>query len=641
MTKHLVNIAIDHVNQRIGKGKDPHGLVSALRTLSVEMDGKIDEAKIELTESIDALDGIIGGLGELAWASKVEKALLGETIIAGGYLRTDLIEANSIGAGHIRTSELIVGDNIAMGPNAKISWANFTQEVIEDIEEVQMRWLGSLSDFPVNPKKNDAFYHDVNHASYVYNGSSWDVIAQDGTVGPPGDTGPQGPQGIQGVPGVAGPPGADGETLYTWVKYADTSTGSGISDSPVGKSYIGLAYNKPTDVESTTASDYTWSLFKGDQGVQGPVGPNGQTLYTWIKYADSPTSGMSDSPTGKKYFGIAYNKTSSTESTTYSDYAWSLIEGPQGPPGVAGPTGPTGSTGPEGPRGYTGPQGVAGPQGPTGPQGVAGSYYAPGYLKSTYIDATQIHSPLLMGETLIGDTGMVGMTTNGTATTSVRFWAGATYQNRTTAPFRVLQDGSVAMTKASLETASTNGTKVVVQNDYIKLQRGTVDRIRITNDNAVSAIEIINEGRYVNHPYPESIRFTPGSITTDNGNHSTVRIGHTFNEDNDITGITYGKMQLYNNNIGRTLITANPQGHSFFMGKVAIGKNTVSGTSTTMLEVQGDISCSKTIKGMFFHMANVNSDPITLLNGMLAYDQTIGPVVYHNGTWNYIDLTPL
>ena len=65
---------------------------------------------------------------------------------------------------------------------------------------------------------------------------------------------------------------------------------------------------------------------QGPQGVQGVKGADGKTYYTWIKYADSPTSGMSDNPSGKKYIGVAYNKTTATESTTYSDYSWSLIK---------------------------------------------------------------------------------------------------------------------------------------------------------------------------------------------------------------------------------------------------------------------------------------------------------------------------
>ena len=45
-----------------------------------------------------------------------------------------------------------------------------------------------------------------------------------------------------------------------------------MSDDPSGKTYIGLAYNKTTLTESTSASDYTWSLIKGDKGDKGDDG---------------------------------------------------------------------------------------------------------------------------------------------------------------------------------------------------------------------------------------------------------------------------------------------------------------------------------------------------------------------------------
>lgn len=129
---------------------------------------------------------------------------------------------------------------------------------------------------------------------------------------------------------IKGESGSNGITYYTWIKYADTPT-SGISDSPTGKAYMGIAYNKTTATESNTYSDYTWSLIKGADGVNGGKGADGQTYYTWIKYATSSTgANMSDDPTGKTYMGLAYNKTTPTESTTASDYQWSLIKGSDG-----------------------------------------------------------------------------------------------------------------------------------------------------------------------------------------------------------------------------------------------------------------------------------------------------------------------
>lgn len=138
-----------------------------------------------------------------------------------------------------------------------------------------------------------------------------------------GDTGPQ------GVPGTNG---TDGKTYYTWIRYADDSNGTGISNSPTGKLYIGLAYNKTTATESNTASDYKWSLIKGTDGVPGTNGADGKTYYTWIKYSDySDGTSLYDTPNSNtKYIGIAVNKTTATESTSKTDYTWSLFRGENG-----------------------------------------------------------------------------------------------------------------------------------------------------------------------------------------------------------------------------------------------------------------------------------------------------------------------
>lgn len=147
----------------------------------------------------------------------------------------------------------------------------------------------------------------------------------------------QGEQGIQGV---------DGTDHYTWIKYATDANGTGISDDPTGKSYIGLAYNKTTAVESTNPADYSWGRFLGPQGVAGAAGANGLTTYTWIKYADDANgTGMSDNPTGKNYMGLAVNKTTQVESTVATDYVWSLTKGN---------TGATGATGAQGIQGIRG-----------------------------------------------------------------------------------------------------------------------------------------------------------------------------------------------------------------------------------------------------------------------------------------------
>ena len=100
--------------------------------------------------------------------------------------------------------------------------------------------------------------------------------------------------------GNAGAPGSDGSSLFTWVKYADNASGGGMSDSPTGKTYIGMAFNKTTATESTTPGDYSWSLIKGDPGATGTgvssVTPYYQTTNTGSAAPAVPSTATPPAP---------------------------------------------------------------------------------------------------------------------------------------------------------------------------------------------------------------------------------------------------------------------------------------------------------------------------------------------------------
>lgn len=70
---------------------------------------------------------------------------------------------------------------------------------------------------------------------------------------------------IQGEDGKQGLPGDDGNSLYTWKKYADNVSGGNMSDNPKGKMYLGLALNKETPNASNVATDYTWSAMYDEE----------------------------------------------------------------------------------------------------------------------------------------------------------------------------------------------------------------------------------------------------------------------------------------------------------------------------------------------------------------------------------------
>ena len=188
--------------------------------------------------------------------------------------------------------------------------------------------------------------------------------------GSPTETTPICVTGSEGATGSAGPAGTSIENVDVFY-YLSTSNqslidGSWSTTAPVwtqGKYIWSKERVYYSDGTSSESAPVCISGQKGDtgekgetgeqgpqgpqgiQGIQGPKGDNGESYYTWIKYADSPTSGMSDNPTGKAYIGLAYNKSTPTESTSYSDYSWSLIKGADGAKGDTGPKGETGATG--------------------------------------------------------------------------------------------------------------------------------------------------------------------------------------------------------------------------------------------------------------------------------------------------------
>lgn len=125
------------------------------------------------------------------------------------------------------------------------------------------------------------------------------------------------------ITGIGGTPIPE-TGYYLWVMYADDNIGTNITTDPYGKDYIGLAFDKSSEVASVDPLDYTWYTFRN--GETFPRSVDGETKYTWIVYADSIVSGMSNNPDSKKYIGVAIDRDSQTKSSDYSAYSWSLIE---------------------------------------------------------------------------------------------------------------------------------------------------------------------------------------------------------------------------------------------------------------------------------------------------------------------------
>lgn len=116
--------------------------------------------------------------------------------------------------------------------------------------------------------------------------------------------------------------GSNGQSYYTYIRYATNSSGSGMSSSPTGKTYIGV-YSGTSSTAPTTANSYTWSKYVGDPGTPATQ------YYAFVKYAtDVNGTDMQDSPDSTHIYVGTYTGTDA--SPTASAYKWSKYVGENG-----------------------------------------------------------------------------------------------------------------------------------------------------------------------------------------------------------------------------------------------------------------------------------------------------------------------
>lgn len=154
-------------------------------------------------------------------------------------------------------------------------------------------------------------------------------VAQAGLKGDKGDQGLQGLQGPQGDQGIQGP---DGKPSYTHIAYANSANGvTNFSTSDSNRTYIGM-YVDFNIKDSTTPSDYSWTLVKGadgSDGLPGKAGADGRTPYfhqAWADSSDGITNFSTDVSLGKKYLGT-YTDYVVADSKDPKKYKWTELVG--------------------------------------------------------------------------------------------------------------------------------------------------------------------------------------------------------------------------------------------------------------------------------------------------------------------------
>ncbi len=91
--------------------------------------------------------------------------------------------------------------------------------------ENKFEWLGEKDAAPANAKKNQAYYNKTDGCSYIFNGTTWELLA---SAGKNGTNGTNGVNGADGKDGVDGKDGANGKDADAEAYVSVTATDKGI-----------------------------------------------------------------------------------------------------------------------------------------------------------------------------------------------------------------------------------------------------------------------------------------------------------------------------------------------------------------------------------------------------------------------------
>lgn len=183
---------------------------------------------------------------------------------------------------------------------------------------ISVIWLGSFTSNPLNPDINQAYYNLTDKKSYIFDGSIWQIIAQDGM------------QGLQGIQGLSGSNGQNCISVL-WL---------GTFNLHPSTPALNQAYYNSTDKKSYIFDGIDWQILAQD-GAQGQTGNDGQNgiSVSWLgTFAVNP-----DNPT----LNQAYYNSTDKKSYIFDGIGWQIIaqDGMQGLQGIQGTQGLQGPAG--------------------------------------------------------------------------------------------------------------------------------------------------------------------------------------------------------------------------------------------------------------------------------------------------------
>ena len=121
---------------------------------------------------------------------------------------------------------------------------------------------------------------------------------------------------------------------YTWVKYANNESGSGITDNGAGKPYLGVSVHRTESSKSSSPSDYVWlPIFEASTNAGYVVADTfnagvkiADRNYVWFKFTDMESSGPN--PGDGDYIGLVYaNRVATPMTDDLNAYDWHETSG--------------------------------------------------------------------------------------------------------------------------------------------------------------------------------------------------------------------------------------------------------------------------------------------------------------------------
>lgn len=176
-----------------------------------------------------------------------------------------------------------------IGDITNANWVDF--KLTSTPSPKTMGWQGSFASDPPNPQVNWAYYNTTDFKSYIWTGASWMILTQDGNAGP---AGAQGPAGV-GITWKGSFTIAPDPAQLNWAYYNSTDKKSYIWD---GSSWQIMSQDGANGSGSTAASDFNGNrpITLGLSPLTG-VNPNTNDVAEWIQKvfypSQGPTAGLS------------------------------------------------------------------------------------------------------------------------------------------------------------------------------------------------------------------------------------------------------------------------------------------------------------------------------------------------------------